>query len=250
MKIGLIKAKTHYQDNFSQLTDKTFEDRTDLIIESANKFNLEILMAPEWYYSRPHPFTRLEKDKILYKISQNVPKTTLTIPGTFIWVYKETKDQDYVRMNFYNSAQIILNGFVQEYHKYEFGKKSGEITIEYLLEKATGDSFKATAGLKKGKFFNWRNFDVGLEICLDHGEGCLKSQEKNLDLQLVVACGCSFYEANSCIKDKGLVIVCDGFQDVTHYGEPLFNRVFQKNINQFNELEKADSTKHLDIYEI
>ncbi|MBU4455912.1 MAG: hypothetical protein KKA65_00230, partial [Nanoarchaeota archaeon] len=110
--------------------------------------------------------------------------------------------------------------------------------------------FKPTAGVENGKIFNWRNLEIGLEICIDYGKGCLSSKNIHyLDLQLVIACGIPFYKENTAIKDKGYLIICDGHQG-KYETERFDNRIYQRKEDNFNKIQPIQYTKHLDLYEI
>jgi len=235
-------------ETLGKYTTQDFEERTDLIIESVNKHNLDILMAPEWYYLKLPHFTKEEKEQTLEKIIKNTPKETLIIPGTFIWIYKKikkilTKDQ----LNFHNTAIIIYNGQIQEYHKYG---NAGELGIEGE-SKNKKQNFKFTEGLEKGKIFSWKNLDLGLEICIEHELGGLKSKKRNLDLQLVVACGISLYPIHTTIKNKGHIIICDGYLGINKSNKEKFgNRIYQKDSDKLNKIQPIQYTTNLDLFEI
>ncbi|MCG2719895.1 MAG: hypothetical protein L6266_04155, partial [Nanoarchaeota archaeon] len=195
-------------------------------------------------------FTKEEKDWTLEKIISNTPKETLILPGTFVWIYKEIKRAfRKTQLNFYNTAPIINNNRLQEYHKSRLNRESGEFGIADE-SKDQYKIFKPTAGVENGKIFNWRNLEIGLEICIDYGKGCLSSKNIHyLDLQLVIACGIPFYKENTAIKDKGYLIICDGHQG-KYETERFDNRIYQRKEDNFNKIQPIQYTKHLDLYEI
>ncbi len=169
---------------------KTFTNRgtnrdkfLDAILSNIGKY--DIIITPEYTFTRYLPFSVIEKKSISNTIKEATNGDNGLISTSFLW-----QDDD----NLYNSTILYSNG---------------EEIFEYFKETSYNESFLAErldknyfTGNKQG-LAEWNGKKVGVEICRDHGLGRLKryldnfSDEDNVDIHLVPAKGLSCNPANN-----------------------------------------------------
>ncbi len=210
---------------------------TELIISAIHDQNLDIFIGYEWFYWNVPHMTDSEKQKTLDEIMDNVPEETLVVPGTFVWK-KQVAEHKY---HLYNSAPIIFNKKrLPDYHKYS-GKELAVMAREATTSK---DLYKAIKGQERGTAFVWGNMLIGLEICSDHTNHCLRSRfGQKLELQIIPAYNNSVFETASAVKEKGHVLLCDGCLGFS-------NRVYQRKNNKLERVMAEQYKENIDIYRI
>lgn len=222
LKAGIVCVQT-------DIFGCNFKRKLEHIISSVNNENLDLIVAPEWYFYPGKPYNRKEKDNIVNELARECCNSSLILPGTFIWTEGN---------KLYNSVPIIANGkYHFDYHKKSDGGTSN-IAADHGKEMQAGNDDKFI-------FSKWMGLEIGMEICSDHGL-LYNSGIENLDMQILIACGMPLIDFYCQVKRYRYALCCDGLK-------PLKPKAMQKiDMDQpiFNPVLPLKIEKNLAVYSL
>lgn len=200
LNVALVKALTGRKEGNKDVFAYCGGNALERIIKTANTYNPDILVAPEFmFYDGKRILTEDEKKYIEARIAQEINrKDMLVIPGSIMW--HNPNEGGLVK----NTSPVITDGKVIAEHMKATDGGCESIARKHELSYAKGP--------EKGTIFPWKELDIGLEICVDHGHGMLKKGGKQVDIHIVPASGMSHCYWNDCARDNGYFILCDGFE--------------------------------------
>lgn len=208
------------------------------IVSFVNVYELDIFLGPEWLFlpkkSEKRLYSESEKDEILGEIAEKTKDTeSLIIPGSIMWEDKKF---------YYNAAPLISEGMIigEAYKDGDGGtsgiaRKSGKKQFRPWTPKTEEDLLDRT----KDGIFKWREYDVGVEICCDHGH-IRKLKVYDLDLYFLVSCGQDIMKGSLPIRQGGYALCSEGSRKVS--------QVYQrKNVKKFEHkyIEPENKTKEV-----
>lgn len=233
LKAGLILRNTG-TDNLPQ------EGLLEEIIRSIHEDKLDIFLGPEWLFiPKDGLYTQEEKEIITSRLADtSKERNTLIIPGSIMWFDEK---------HFYNTSPII---------------SEGQVLGEYNKHLDCGSSLRAHKrgyghlgyryGTKFGRY-NWRGYNLGVEICADRGELArfLKTRpdESLLDLYFLVSCG-PYLSKDIPVKNLGYGLCSNGTNLKTEVRkrEDINEKCSLKVIHSKNNV--IHYTPRIDIYEL
>lgn len=163
------------------------------IEETINQYNPDLIVAPEYFMNNERRiYTREEKEGLVKRIA-DVSGGRLIVPGTILW-----QEDGLMR----NTAVAVSEGKVLAEH--DKSTNGGDTLIAQIY------GLSVLYGKCNACMFQWRDLDVGLEICVEHGLELLKEKGKKVDLQIVPAHGGVLRKESICLKNKRYAIACDG----------------------------------------
>jgi len=208
--------------------DGLVDDLTYFIKE----YELDVFLGPEWLFMpKDSLYTEQGKKKLVDELISKTKNTkALILPGSILW-----EDDNF----FYNSIPVIHQGkMIGEYFKRIDGG-----TEEAAKERHS--KRKRYAGKKNYGLYNWSGYDMGVEICADHGilYTFLGYESKPfLDLYFVAACGIAVYDSASPLKNKGYCLFADGKLPKAE--------AYQKQDKEFNKIDHKKTSANLVMYEL
>lgn len=182
-------------------TEPKGKERKEKIRNYLNDADLDILVAPEYFFYFGKPCTKKEFENDLEElVDMSRGKHTLLMPGTFMW--------DDGAGNVYNTLPIICDGnVILSYDKRTDGGERKILDDRFNKRYATG--------VKKGTF-DWKGLKIGVELCSDHSYATLRNDgTDDLDLQLLIAAGKGLNWKKLALKEEGHLLRCDGYQPET-----------------------------------
>lgn len=197
LRAGLLEAETSLEP-----TKPKGKERKEKIRNYLEDPELDILMAPEYFFHFGKPCTKEEFEKGVEElVDMSRGKRALLMPGTFMW-----DDGD---GNVYNTLPIICDGkVILSYDKMTDGGERDMLDERF-------DNQRYATGEKKGTF-EWENLKIGVELCSDHRYAILKTGgTDDLDLQVLIAAGKGLNWKNLALKGEGYLLRCDGYQPET-----------------------------------
>ncbi len=190
LKVGVIDINTN-KPKYSSL-EKTLD-----VLEKARKFDLDIIVGPEWSlmdnrFSNEIPYSHEELKKLFGRLKNATNKTEeLAVVGTAVIYTKNRK--------MYNFLPVIYDGnVIFSTIKTTDGGTSFFNNGNYEL---IGRDYSMTND------FEWKNLRIGVEICADSGS-LYRQGKRNLDLQILVSSGIRI--TNLAVKKGGYLICSDG----------------------------------------
>lgn len=207
------------------------KDPLEIIINAAETYSPDILLAPEFFlYNGGKPCSRKEKGEIEREIAGRAGKEgRLIIPGTIIWGLR----------CFYNTAPIISGRNISEYHK------STDGGVYSVAERHRID---ARLGKEDGRIIGWKNFNLGLEICLEHDYGKLKKRGTSADIHIIIGCGARISNNSIIARNRGYALLCDGS---CHVGiDTTSNKAMINDNGIFKRIEPGFKTETEELYEL
>lgn len=209
---------------------------------------LKVFTAPEFYF-RPSTIQfsysckeyRAIKDILRKTIRSNLKFCDwLVIPGTIMWTFDDERDSRSGTKPLTPADKVFLNSAISIYlHDVNiiFTKKIEKMQASWIDGLPTGrhtgqrpkppvtpSNFstdeiwpsKYNDPQKKNKhIFNAGNINIGLEICLEHAQGLLKTLGKlggkELDLQILIAGGMPIEHNSIATKLNGYILRNDGY---------------------------------------
>ncbi|MDP2906991.1 MAG: hypothetical protein Q8O03_03555 [Nanoarchaeota archaeon] len=239
LKVGILIKDTHHSLRGNVASKNIVRE----IKAGINKYDLDIFLGPEFIFALENRlYNKQEKDNLLKELAEPTKnKDTLIIPGSIVW-----EDGSY----FYNTAPIISKGIINEYHKHE--KDGYSLSFAEAKNCKTKKYYSGT----KPAIVSWRNYRIGVEICIDSAYRRLYSflQEKHrplLDLYFLVSCGAQISHADQIpIKNLGYGLCSDGEEPTSEVlqrddnnGSKNFSKIGSINIEPKRE-------GFLNIYEV
>ncbi|MDP7079719.1 MAG: hypothetical protein QF415_07510 [Candidatus Undinarchaeales archaeon] len=209
IRVGLIQKETSSKD--FGLPEKGPYDTHGVsvyegIIERALDADVDVLVAPEYFFLPGRPLSPKEKDELVSGMAARTKgKDLLLLPGTYVW-----QDKEHV----HNTLPIIHDGKVVRDYGKMFDGGEADIALAYGREFASGSEDGA---------FTYKGLDMGVEICADHYQehawgavrnpGCLQAEvdDEGLDLQLVVSSGITIHDQALAVREGGYAVLCDGY---------------------------------------
>lgn len=220
IRLGLIKGNSNYA-RFGE-TDFSRYNAYLNAVEQALDYSLDILVGPEYNFVPNKPFTVAGRDE-LFETLEGITQghDTLVMPGTCFW-----EENGYL----HNTMPILHNG---------------ELIATYDKMRDGGETYAAGVyGLtfKPGKeigLFSYKDINIGVEICADHGYSVLKNAGiNNLDLQIVSSCGMSLKSDSNATHLGGYQIITDG----------LYSEVdVLKNSSGYDDFSQESATNYIDL---
>lgn len=217
-----------------------YDERANLGIAD-NPRTLKIFMAPEFYFRHPdgltngdNHFTRDDFTLIVDELATLGPSTStqpglvnqpwLVVPGTIVWTPPPAPPST---MRAIMNSMPILDFTGNATRRTLCDKRffAGDDKLDGWLNGAGGGIPRPiTAAYDPSQTHVTCGMRIGMEICLDHSERVLRNHLDNLKvnraqgappppenaLQLLIACGMDFLEANCAVPDTGLVLRCNG----------------------------------------
>lgn len=185
MKAVLIRQKSH----------PSIPRRSPLerISEVIGMYNPDLIVAPEFFMNNERRiYTRAEKEGLAQKIA-GISGDRLIVPGTILW------QEDGLMKN---TAIAASEGKVIAEH--DKSTDGGEALIAQTY------GLSPFYGKWEACMFPWRGLDIGLEICMEHGDKMLKKKGNKVDLQIVPGHGGQLRPHSLHLKNQGYALVCDG----------------------------------------
>lgn len=190
LKVGIIDINTN-KPKYSSL-EKTLD-----VLEKARKFDLDIIVGPEWSlmdnrFSNELPYSSKELEKIFCRLKNATNETKeLTLAGTAVISTNNRK--------MYNFLPVIYDGkVIFSTIKMTDGGTSFFNNGNYEI---IGRDYSMTND------FEWKKLKIGIEICADSGV-LYRNGKRDLDLQILVSSGIRI--TNLAVKKGGYLICSDG----------------------------------------
>lgn len=205
------------------------------IVDHIDKYQLNIFLGPEWLFlPKDRFYSEAEKDEIIMKIAQKTTRMdTLIIPGSIMW-----EDKDF----YYNAVPIIYKGIsIGEAHKDSDGGTDSRAKERFCKKKRyrPRDYKNADEMLDRTRegIFKWKSYNMGVEICCDHGYIKSGLKVSNLDFYFLVSCGLGVIEGFLPIRKEGYALCSEG--------NGRYTQVFWKNKKgRLKQLEPKNKTKN------
>ncbi|MCG2718180.1 MAG: hypothetical protein L6408_05020 [Nanoarchaeota archaeon] len=181
------------------------EGLIDEIVGQIEKHDLDIYLGPEFLFmferNITHIYDEKEKGLIFGEIAERTKhRDSLIIPGSMVW-----HDEKYL----YNTAPIISEGKIQEYHK----KADGGTALHAEFRNCKlGVFMKGDLG-----FFDWKDFKFGLSICADRmdiSNFIINNDVPLLDFYMLTSCGCTLLTNYVPVRLGGFGLCSDGSSDL------------------------------------
>lgn len=198
LKLVLLKAATGSGSGKSCRYGCSEGNALERLLHAANTHNPDILVAPEYFFYNEKPLTEEEKKELEKRIAEGVEKKDmLVIPGSIVSYNAGNQAR--------NTSPVITDGRVITEHMKATDGGCGKLAKKHNMEYVKGP--------KVGTIAPWQGLDIGLEICLDHGQGMLKKEGKKVGIHIVPACEMSHCDWNDCARVGGYFILCDGHEN-------------------------------------
>jgi hypothetical protein len=188
-----------------------------------------ICTAPEFYFKdrKGVPYSGPDMIHLMEHMKTKMPARadTMILPGTIWWwtsTNKNPLDFTTTKPVIHNTLPVLLNKkYIHTWQKEKLSDIDGLWDNCQQWDRKNKE-VKAVLNKTQVPVFEQKldglTFKVGLEICLDHDYGILKSKApKDLDIHILIACGMPADPAKIAARDGGVFLRCDGSIGKTQY---------------------------------